>query len=66
MECKKQKNLEICPCTEPDCELKGTCCECLRYHLKNNELPACCFSASVEKTRDRSIKNFIKNYKKNV
>jgi len=36
------------------------CCDCLSYHLKKNELPACYFSKEEEKTYDRSISNFIK------
>ena len=60
MECRKEKNLEACPCTYPDCSRKGICCECLRYHLTRKELPACCFSQEVEKTHNRSIKMFIK------
>jgi len=59
MECQKEKNLKKCPCTYPNCSRKGLCCECLRYHLSNNELPACCFSEEAEKTYDRSIKKFI-------
>ena len=29
------------------------------YHLKDKELPACCFSKKTEKTYDRSFKKFI-------
>jgi len=57
-ECKKQINLSKCNCTYPNCPRKGICCECLKYHLKCKELPACCFSKDVEKTYDRSFKNF--------
>ncbi len=59
MECQKSKNLANCNCTYPSCSRKGICCECLRYHLENNELPACCFPPEVEKTFDRSIEKFI-------
>ncbi|MFA5532247.1 MAG: cytosolic protein [Candidatus Shapirobacteria bacterium] len=58
MECKKKINAKNCPCTY-DCETKGCCCECLQYHLKRKELPACCFSPEAEKTYDRSFKKFI-------
>ncbi len=58
MECKKLTNFKKCPCTY-DCELKGKCCECLKLHLKDKELPACCFSSETEKTYDRSFKKFI-------
>lgn len=60
MECQKEKNLKNCPCTYPNCEKKGICCECLRYHRQKKELPACYFSSETEKTYDRSIKKFIK------
>ena len=65
MECQKEKNLEICPCTYPGCSRKGICCEFIKYHLANDELPACCFSKKAEKTYDRSIKKFIEDYKIN-
>lgn len=55
-----QKNLKSCNCTYGDCPRKGFCCECLRYHRENNELPACYFGAYAEKTYDRSIENFLK------
>jgi hypothetical protein len=58
MECKQKANLKKCPCTY-DCELKCKYCECLAYHLKQKELPACCFSKNAEKTYDRSFKKFI-------
>ena len=59
MECQKEKNLENCNCTYP-CSKKGICCECLKSHLRNRELPACCFSSSAEKTYDRSFEHFVK------
>jgi len=40
MECKKEVNLKVCPCTYP-CERKGICCECVLHHRKNKEYPAC-------------------------
>jgi len=60
MDCQKLKNLKTCPCTYPGCPRKGICCECLRHHLENDELPACCFSAEAEKSYDRSINKFMK------
>jgi hypothetical protein len=60
MDCQKAKNLGNCPCTYLSCQKKGVCCECLKYHLKREELPACCFSVQTEKTYNRSINNFIK------
>ena len=60
MECKKDKNLEDCGCTYDDCSRKGTCCDCIAYHLKSRQLPGCCFPAEAEKTYDRSFKAFAK------
>jgi len=61
MECKKQENLKTCPCTYPGCPRKGSCCDCIRHHRENNELPGCYFSVEAEKTYDRSIENFVKD-----
>ncbi len=58
MECRKEKNLDICSCTYEGCERKGLCCECIRYHRNRNELPACYFPAEAEKTYDRSFNKF--------
>ena len=55
--CKKPKNKERCNCTF-SCEKKGACCDCLEYHLKNRELPACCFPEDVEKIGNRSFEKF--------
>ena len=56
------KNLSKCNCTYPGCPRKGSCCECLHYHLNMNQLPACCFPEDVEKTYDRSFKKFAEIY----
>jgi hypothetical protein len=60
-ECRKDENLKDCSCSYPGCSRKGMCCECLRHHLRNDELPACCFPADAEKTYDRSVKAFIRS-----
>ena len=60
MECKREKNLTGCTCTEMSCPNHGVCCECIRHHRKNNELPGCYFSKEAEATYDRSIENFIR------
>jgi len=59
MDCHKKQNLQVCNCTYEPCPRKGLCCECLHYHRKNNELPACFFSAAAEKSYDRSFRNFF-------
>jgi len=58
MECNQQKNRGICNCSYEPCSRKGICCECIRYHLRIRELPACCFPNDVEKTYDRSFERF--------
>ena len=57
-------NKQSCNCTYEPCSRKGNCCECIKYHLKNNELPACVFPSEVEQTYDRSFDRFIDIYKK--
>ncbi|HDT15628.1 MAG TPA: hypothetical protein ENN55_05400 [Firmicutes bacterium] len=52
-------NMKNCNCSYGSCSRKGKCCECLHYHRKAGELPACFFPDDVEKTYDRSIKRFI-------
>jgi hypothetical protein len=61
--CRSQKNLERCNCSYDPCSRKGVCCECLTYHWSNKELPACFFPDAVEKTYDRSLRNFMSIYK---
>jgi len=58
MECKQRENLRKCNCTYEPCHRKGNCCECLQYHLRSRELPACCFPSNVERTYDRSYERF--------
>ena len=53
-----KKNLEHCNCSYSPCNKKGLCCECLRYHLSQRELPACFFPENVERTYDRSFERF--------
>jgi len=60
MECISERNKQFCNCTYEPCPRKFKCCECLHYHRKNGELPACFFSAEYEKSYDRSFGNFIK------
>lgn len=62
MECQKEENLEHCNCTYEGCPRKGMCCECIAYHLRMDQLPACCFPDDVEKTYDRSFKRFASLY----
>ncbi|MBT3355724.1 hypothetical protein HN784_04900 [bacterium] len=63
MECKKLENLTWCNCSFNACGKKGICCECVKYHRERNEIPACFFSEEMECGYDRSIENFIKDYR---
>ncbi|MFH0789541.1 MAG: DUF6485 family protein [Pseudomonadota bacterium] len=58
-----QENMKNCNCSYDPCERKGLCCQCLHYHRRNGELPACYFPDAVEKTYDRSISRFIQSRK---
>ncbi|MGC8719638.1 MAG: DUF6485 family protein [Thermodesulforhabdaceae bacterium] len=60
MECRKEENLKKCTCTYDPCNKKGICCECLSYHLKNRQLPGCCFPPAAERTYDRSFEHFAR------
>lgn len=61
-QCLQEKNLTVCNCTYEPCSRKGVCCECLTYHRRAGELPACLFPADVERTYDRSIERFCATY----
>ena len=37
----KKDNEKDCPCEELDCENHGTCCQCVSYHRKHKDKPAC-------------------------
>jgi hypothetical protein len=60
MECKKEKNLEHCNCSYEPCSRKGMCCDCLQYHIKMRQLPACAFTNDAERTYDRSFEHFAR------
>jgi len=60
MECKMAENAEFCTCSYDGCPRKGICCDCLQYHLKNRQLPGCCFPDAAERTYDRSFEHFAK------
>ena len=53
-------NMEACNCSYEPCSRKGICCECLAYHRRSGELPACLFSDDVERSYDRSIGRFVR------
>ena len=60
VDCTIEANTDRCTCTYEPCSRKGKCCECIRYHWRNGELPGCLFPPEVEKTYDRSLARFIK------
>ncbi len=62
MECNLKANKSRCPCTYEPCSRKGKCCECIEYHLKYNELPACVFPPEVERNFDRSFSRFVQYF----
>jgi len=64
-DCKNyEENLARCNCTYEPCSRKGICCECIAYHLRLGELPACLFPNDVERTYDRSVAAFIRAHKR--
>lgn len=60
MECRKEQHLARCNCSYEPCSRKGICCECLSYHLRSRELPACCFPNDAERTYNRSFEHFAR------
>jgi hypothetical protein len=60
MDCKKEANLARCNCSYDPCSRKGMCCDCLAYHLRSRELPACAFPPEAERTYDRSFEHFVR------
>jgi len=58
MQCKKEANKKRCNCTF-SCSRKYVCCDCVEYHRKQGELPACYFPADIEKTGDRTIEAYL-------
>lgn len=64
MECDIDRNIKDCNCSYEPCSRKGKCCDCIKYHLDMNQLPACCFPDDVEKTYDRSFNRFIKTHER--
>ena len=65
MECNKEQTLLTCNCSYEPCSRKGICCECISYHLRSRQLPACCFSNDAEKTFDRSFTHFARLVREN-
>ena len=60
--CDQDNNQKACNCSYEPCSRKGICCECIRYHWRMGEFPACYFPNDVERTWNRSIETFIQTY----
>ncbi len=58
MECKKDQNRSHCNCSYGNCTKKGVCCDCVAYHIRGRQVPACFFPGKVERTYDRSFERF--------
>ena len=58
--CDQDNNIKACNCTYSPCSRKGICCECVTYHRRMGELPACFFPDDVERSFDRSYRCFAK------
>ena len=61
--CNENANRKHCNCTYSSCSRMGVCCECVSYHRRMGELPACYFPNDVERTYDRSIETFVRIYR---
>ena len=59
MSCENNKAMQ-CPCTY-SCGKHGKCCECIAYHTRSDEFPACFFSKDAEKSYDRSFSRLLKD-----
>ena len=57
--CSQEANAKNCNCTYP-CSRKGLCCECITYHRRMGQLPACNFQDDIESGYDRSVENFMR------
>lgn len=60
MECKQENNQKKCNCSYNPCSRKGICCDCVSYHVRSRELPACFFPNNSERTYNRSFEHFAK------
>ncbi len=61
--CDQANNQKACNCTYEPCARKGICCECVTYHRRMGQLPACFFPDDVERGFDRSYHNFAQTLK---
>jgi hypothetical protein len=62
MECEQKKIKFNCTYS---CPLHQKCCDCIEYHRRRNEFPACFFSEKMERTYDRSLSALLKDKQNN-
>ena len=63
VECPRyEQNMAECICTWEPCGKKGNCCLCLASHLSAGEVPGCFFPREVERTYDRSMGRFMREF----
>ena len=65
MECNKQDNLAECTCSVIKCKNRGICCQCVKHHRENGQIPGCFFPKSAELKHNRSIEYFVEVWSKN-
>ncbi|MEZ4357945.1 MAG: DUF6485 family protein [Eubacteriales bacterium] len=63
MSCEHSTIKIDCSCTY-SCAHHGKCCECVAYHRRSGEFPACFFSKEAEKTYDRSFERLKRDREK--
>ena len=61
MNCQHNKAIN-CNCTY-SCSRHGKCCECVAYHIRSSEFPACFYTKIAEARYDRSFEALIRDRK---
>ena len=61
MPCKHNESIK-CNCTYA-CPRRGKCCDCVAYHRRSGEFPACFFTNEAERRYDRSLEALIDDRK---
>ena len=61
MPCKHNDSIR-CNCTYA-CPRRGKCCECVGFHRRAGEFPACFFTDKTERTYDRSLEALVEDRK---
>jgi len=57
--CEYNDNIE-CNCSY-SCGKHAKCCDCVTYHRRSGEFPACFFSNAAERSYDRSFEALVKD-----